>query len=118
MAPKKSKSTKEDEATEKHLQFPKNIRELTSSLKLDLTLIPSTTTIAKATLGPTFTAYFPDELAPYYPFAIARPYLSTNQNSIGQIGTTVKISFDHEDNQPCKVGSNELKLMTQMYGSI
>lgn len=69
MAPKKSKSTKEDETNDDQLWFSKRIRDLTNSLKLDCILMPSNNIVAKATLGPTFKQHFPDELAPYYSLA-------------------------------------------------
>lgn len=68
MAPKKSKPTKDDDNND-DLQFPDSVRALISALKLDVTLFPSTTSVAKATFGPTFLSHFPNELSPYYPLA-------------------------------------------------
>ena len=67
MAPKKSQPSPSEENNEDLLRFPDPIRALIAPLKFAATLLPSPSSVAKATLGPTFASYFPDELAPYYP---------------------------------------------------
>ncbi|KAL7173193.1 hypothetical protein ACSBR2_032627 [Camellia fascicularis] len=67
MAYKKSQPSPSKENNEALLRFPDSIRARIAPLKLGIILFPSTSSVAKATLGPTFTSYFPDKLAPYYP---------------------------------------------------
>ncbi|KAF5933876.1 hypothetical protein HYC85_030047 [Camellia sinensis] len=67
MAPKKSQPSPSEENNEDLLRFPDPIRARITPLKFGAILLPSTSSVAKATLGPTIASYFPDKLAPYYP---------------------------------------------------